>query len=65
MEDAIKKGRHPHGESHGRSKVDENQVRQIRSLYTQGMSYRDLGSQYGVSHLTIRDIVLRKTWNHV
>ncbi len=65
MQDAVKKGRHPHGETHGRAKVNESQVRQIRVLYTQGLSYRALASKYGVSHLTIRDIVVRNTWRHV
>lgn len=65
MQDAVKKKRHPHGVTHGRAKVNESQVRQIRALYRQGMSYRTLATRYGLSHLAIRDIVLRKTWGHV
>lgn len=56
------RGRHPRGEAHGRAKLTENQVRDIR---TDVRSQRFLAELYGVSPLIISLTRRRKIWKHV
>lgn len=67
-EDAVRKGRHIHGESHPNSILTEDQVREIRRRYIprhriHGASAiaRDLG----VCRTAIAGVVNRKRWRHV
>lgn len=53
------------GEAHGKSKLTEDAVRQIRMLHTQGWSYARLGKMFGVSHDAVRDSVRGRTWKHI
>lgn len=53
------------GEAHGCAKLTTAHVLDIRRAVLQGISKRSLALHYGVTHKTIRDIVLRKTWKHV
>ena len=69
MLDAAEKGRirgaAGRGEKNSTAKLTEKQVREIRNLAERGYLREQLALQYGVSKLTIRDIVNRKTWQHV
>lgn len=48
------------------SKLDENEVLQIRSIYEQGWAnFTELGKCYNVCRTTVSDIIKRKTWNHI
>ncbi|MDV2997654.1 MAG: hypothetical protein N4J56_007359 [Chroococcidiopsis sp. SAG 2025] len=47
------------------SKLTENQVIEIRSLYHQGYSGKLLAKTYGVSDTLIYSILNRKVWTHV
>jgi hypothetical protein len=64
--DARDKGRgvYPKGEHHGRAKLTERQVREIRSRAYRG-NYSALGREFGVSVQTIHQIVLGLKWKHV
>ncbi len=62
-QDATQKGRNPHGETHGRSKLTEEQVKEIRELDKLSVSHVQLSIQFGVAESTISDICLMKTWN--
>lgn len=57
------------GSSNGRSKLDEEQVLCIRSLYTakarRGCSAKNIAADLGVSFSTIDGILRRKTWQHI
>ena len=54
------------GESNGRAILTEDQVREIRYIYsTKKISQSKLGEQFGVSQITISAIVRRKLWAHV
>ena len=54
------------GEKHGRSKLTENQVLEIRRLYATGDYYQKaLGKIFGVDQTVIGDIVNRKIWKHI
>ncbi len=66
MQDAVSKGRMAYGEKHGLSKLDEEEVCQIRSRYAAGgVSQEQLGAEFGVCQPDISQIVNRKTWQHI
>jgi DNA-binding NarL/FixJ family response regulator len=44
------------GESHPKSKLSDEQVRVIRRMKSEGMTYRAIGEAMGVSMWTVRDI---------
>lgn len=66
MADMVAKGRshHPHGEISSLSKLTEEQVLEIRSLYPD-VSQASLASTFEVFQGTICKIVNRKTWRHI
>ena len=66
MDDKVRAGRQAKqkGEAHGRSKLTDSDVREIRDLagwFTQ----REIGDMYGVKNPQISDIILRKKWKHI
>lgn len=53
-------------ESHGRSRLKDNDVRDIRRRYAAGgVTFKVLGQEYGVSTSTISHLVNRRNWAHV
>lgn len=65
---SIKKGlsRKQIGEDRPASKLTEDDVRKIRSIYDKGVvSQRKLAKTFGVTQGTIKDIVNMNTWKHV
>ena len=79
MDDMARKGRaasgkrhrahlHPdtirRGSSNGNSRLTEDQVLEIRSLFP-SKSARQLGAIYGVSRIMIRKILNREAWFHI
>ena len=65
MQDAAKRNRMPYGEDHKDAVLTEQDVREIRELRAQGMTYSALARIYGVSISNIRVVVNRKTWRRV
>lgn len=63
--DMMAKDRHAVGERSGMAKLTEEQVRLIRQLKLDGISYRNLAQQFGVTIHNIKAVVCRKTWKHV
>ena len=54
------------GERHGNHLLTEQQVIEIRDIYSRGnISQEKLALPYGVKRGAIKDIVERKTWKHV
>lgn len=54
------------GEKHPGAKLTEEQVKNIRSIFSKGgISKVDLGKQFGVSDSLIRAIVNRICWKHI
>jgi DNA invertase Pin-like site-specific DNA recombinase len=54
------------GSAHGRAKLTEEQVREMRAIYSTGAgTYKELAELYGLKRQIIRDIIRRKTWKHV
>lgn len=68
FDDAIKpKSRppHPRGELHHKSKLTEQNIREIRDSAAAGEPHRLIAERYGVSVSTVDRVVQRKTWTHV
>ncbi|WP_171935781.1 HNH endonuclease signature motif containing protein [Escherichia coli] len=62
IKDKVTRGRQASGCSIGVSKLTEEIVRDIRSS---GLKVSLLAERYGVSTVSIRNILRRKTWQHV
>lgn len=63
IDDKVRKGRHPTGEKAAWAKLTWEKVREIRSKYIpKKVSFRCLANEYGVSWVTIREIVLCIAW---
>lgn len=58
-------GAHYKGEQNGSAKLTSSQVLKIRELRKLGNTLQAIGLQFGVSHQTVRFIVIRKTWTHI
>jgi hypothetical protein len=70
IQDCVEKGRHKpsnvRGEKHGGAKLTEHQVRAILTEYVPNIvGLERLASKYNVTHITIRNIVKRKSWKHI
>lgn len=70
VRDMIAKGRYNKGESrrgeeNPSSKLTEHQVRQIRTLSSEGMLRKHVAKIFGVTPENVSYIVLRKGWKHV
>jgi hypothetical protein len=69
MKDMWDKGRQGdrklrRGEDHHKAVLTEEQVRDIKARARTGL-YSELGREFGVSYITIRDISLGRTWTHI
>lgn len=63
IQDAVSKGRHPHGVTHGSAKMTPELAAGMRLLYMQGdISQRKLAELYGVSQKVVNLIVNNKAW---
>jgi hypothetical protein len=68
LENADDKRRHgtmAKGEGHGRAKVTEAQVVEIRLRWARGERQVDLASEFGIAQTQISAIVRREHWRHV
>lgn len=62
MQDAVKADRQAKGTKIPQSKLNEEKVLEIRKLYTEGMSQKNIAKMYGVNSSNISFIVNKKTW---
>lgn len=61
--DMCAKGRHPHGETHGYSKLTWDAVRAIRAIYRERRATQtQIAEQFGVDQTTVSLIVLNRIW---
>ena len=64
--DMIRHETSPKGENHGMAKLKEQDVRMIIYIYrTREFSQREIGKMFGVTHITVRNIVNKKTWKYI
>ena len=65
-EDKVRKNRQPKGISHGRAKLIEKEVKEIREKYKTGnYTLVQLGVEYKVLHTLIGMIIRREIWKHI
>lgn len=65
MEDAVFKERTATGSRHGRSKLTEDQVKEIRRLANGGILNKELADNFQISPHMISRIVKRHNWKHI
>lgn len=53
------------GERNHNSKLNNEKVKQIRSLHSKGKTMKDISKMFGVSPTTIRSVILEKTWRSI
>lgn len=61
--DAVSKGRQARGERHGIARLTAEKARTIRTRYAAGEgSMHDLAVEYGVTDVSVFNVVHRRTW---
>jgi hypothetical protein len=67
IRDKVTKNRQyrPVGEKHPRSKLTENQVRDIKNKINLGIKQIYIAKEYKVNEATISDIKIGRSWSHV
>lgn len=65
MKDASDRGRAIHGERSPAAILTEDDVREIRWQYGQGVTISAMSRHYGVARATIRSAIHRRTWRRV
>jgi len=67
MRDMFVKGRRKpaNGEKISTARLTEEQVRDIRTRYAQGVRIMVLSREFGVCRATIKNVVDRQAWKHV
>ena len=67
MRDMNERGRavYVRGSTHGKSKLTEQKVRDIRAMYASGGTQCAIAETFGITQANVSSIVLRKTWCHV
>lgn len=67
--DMVAKGRarnEPHrGEDNGNSRFTEEDIREMRRMYADGVSQTKIAHQFHTSQGSVGDIVRRETWKHI
>lgn len=53
------------GEAHGRAKLTEAQVLEIRRLKQMGLYAREIAKLVGATRITVSNITTRRTWKHI
>lgn len=64
VDDAIKKGRHVHGERVKNSKLKEQDVRTIRNLFGT-MTQREIAKLFNIGEMTISSIKTGRIWKQI
>jgi len=62
VRDAVRQGRHAHGEKHGNAKLTRDQVKKIRARRAAGERVRVVAASFGVSQSAVSMITSGKRW---
>ncbi len=66
INDKTNKGRQARGERNGRHKLTEEEVKEIRRLYSTGKYFqKELGNMFGVSFPQVSHIINNKQWRKI
>jgi hypothetical protein len=65
--DMMERGRHVsvNGEKAYFSKLTNDKVLKLRTLYDEGFNYHELSEMFQITYRTAYDVVTRKTWKHI
>jgi hypothetical protein len=67
----LRNGSHTHPESvnrgrkNGNAKLSDSDIREIRQLSSNGMNNKTIGARFGISDVSIGNILSGKSWKHV
>lgn len=64
MQDAKSKGRTTQGAKHGRARLTEELVQQIRTARQDGVTHREIAARFGISQGHTTNILNGKVWAH-
>jgi hypothetical protein len=69
-EESKNKMRKPHninrkGEKHPNAILDENKVKEIRNLFSQGLTRKEISEIFKITKNCVKDVVLRRSWKHI
>lgn len=62
IRDMCDKSRQPKGETQGKAKLTEKQVKEIRYLYDLGYKQKELAFKFGVVQQTVSNIIREYNW---
>jgi len=69
MKDSVAKGRYKapdtRGELSGNSRIAENDVHEIRRLYSLGVTQELLGRMWKITQQHVSNVVTKKNWAHI
>ena len=69
MRDSVEKGRWKSGQlkgrDHGRAKLTDSQVIEIRAMRDYGVPLKEVASTFGIGIANVSAIALRQTWRHI
>src|SRR5690606_14696952 len=65
MADRKAAGGYAEGEQSPMAKLTEAQVLEIRQLSADGVGSAKIAKRFGVVKMTVRNILLRRTWKHI
>ena len=65
MADKARKGRQTRGETHGKAKLTDTDVVEIRAARQGGESCRSIARRTGMSHQQISCVTRGKSWSHI
>ena len=63
--DKVRHGRVSRGATHGMSKLTDADATRILILVAGGRTKKSVADEYGISRVTVGDIVSRRTWRHL
>lgn len=64
-DDRDSKGHGYSGSQHHLSKLDDDKIRQIRKLHSEGISQRVIAKKFGITQPNVGYITRGETWRHV
>ncbi len=64
-QDMVRKGRSPHGERQGHTKLTAREVRAIRMLNKKAVKQKDLAEAFNIPQQTMSAIINHKNWKYV
>lgn len=65
VDDMKERGRMAVGEKYSKSKRTEAEVLEIRRLFNEGISRKDIAKNMDVPYMSVISIILRREWKHI